>query len=454
VSWKRLTLWPNGLASQIVALVILALIVAQGLTGVLAVVLQPHRQMLPHPMETVSRVAAMLEALDAAAPAQRPQIAQAFHGAGMEVTLQESGALAPAPPGTGETSMFSDMVASALTHKLPLSVTEKAPANGRLQPLVLTAALGDGMLVAIDTAILAPPRFFEFGFGPFLFYLPFLALTMTLLTVWATRRVTAPLRAFADAAERLGNERAGPPLPERGPVELRRAAQTFNKMQEQLKRFVDDRTRLLASISHDLRTPITRLRLRIEAVVDEGDEQQKMLQDLQQMDAMVGAALSFLRDATQEEKVELVDLASLLQSVCDEFADVGRAANYVGPASLDLRCRPRMLGRAMTNLVENAIKFGGVATVGLAAAHGAVFVYIDDQGPGIPDAEKERAFDPFYRLDPARNPDSGSVGLGLSIAQTIVQAHGGNIALRDRAPRGLRVTVSLPTLGHGPHNAV
>lgn len=444
MSWKSLTLWPKGLTGQIITLVILALVVAQGLTGVLAIVLQPHREMLPHPMETASRVAAILEALDAAAPAQRPQIAQAFDGASMAVTLQGSGAFALTPPGTGETAMFSHMVATALTHALPMRVTETAPANGGLQPLLLTATLGDGTRVAIDTAIVAPPRFFEFGFGPFLFYLPFLALTITLLTVWATRRVTAPLRAFADAAERLGNERTGPPLPERGPLELRRAAQTFNKMQEQLKRFVDDRTGMLAAISHDLRTPITRLRLRIEAVVDDGDEQQKMLQDLQQMDAMVAAALSFLRDATQEEKVELVDLASLLQSVCDEFADIGRAANYVGPASLDLRCRPRMLGRAVTNLVENAIKFGGVATVGLGVEGNTVLVHVDDQGPGIPDAEKARAFDPFYRLDPAHNPDASSVGLGLSIAQTIVQAHGGSIALCDRAPRGLRVTVSLP----------
>jgi signal transduction histidine kinase len=216
-------------------------------------------------------------------------------------------------------------------------------------------------------------------------------------------------------------------------------------MQNQVKRFVDDRTRMLAAISHDLRTPITRLRLRVEAVVDEGEEQQKMLQDLQRMDAMIASALSFLRDASRDEPVELVDFASLLQSVCDDFVDTGREAQYVGLPTLSLRCRPSMLGRAVTNLIENAIKFGGTATVDLARdKNGFAVLHVDDDGPGIPDLEKKRAFDPFYRLDPARNSEIGGVGLGLSIARSIVQIHSGQIKLVDRKPRGLRVVVSLP----------
>ena len=445
MTWRRLVLWPRGLAGQIAAIVILALVIAQGLTALLVFVLQPHREPPRMPFETATRVAVILKALDAASPSQRPQIAGAFTGGLLAVTIVGLGDIEPTPPLTGEPAFFHRALEHELGRPSPVRVIEQPEASGRLHPLSVTARLTDGTLIAVETTIMGPPRFYELGLGPFFFYLPFLALSIAMLTIWATRRITAPLRAFADAAERLGNERSAPPVPERGPLELRRAAQSFNKMQDQVKRFVADRTRMLAAISHDLRTPITRLRLRVESVVEEGCEQQKMLEDLRRMDAMVASALSFLRDATQEEAVELVDVASLVQSVCDEFVDTGRDAKYEGPSSLELRCRPRMLGRAVTNLVENAIKFGGSATVGLGeAASGDVLLQVDDQGPGIPDAEKRRAFDPFYRLDPARHPETGGVGLGLSIAQTIVQVHGGKIALKDRQPQGLRVEVSLP----------
>jgi len=266
--------------------------------------------------------------------------------------------------------------------------------------------------------------------------------------LWTTRRVTAPLRAFSEAAERLGNERAAPPLPEQGPVELQRAARSFNKMQEQVQRFIEDRTRTLAAISHDLRTPITRLRLRVEAVVDAKDEQRKMLRDLDQMDAMVSSALSFLRDGARDEPIVAVDLASLLQSACDEFSDTGYDVRYVGTANLPARCRPGLVTRAVTNLLENAIKYAATTTVDLARdGSGNAVITLDDDGPGIPDAEKDKVFDPFYRLDRARGAAPGGFGLGLSIARTIVELHGGQIDLANRVPSGLRVVVRLPVSG-------
>ena len=202
---------------------------------------------------------------------------------------------------------------------------------------------------------------------------------------------------------------------------------------------------MLAAISHDMRTPITRLRLRIEATVDDETEQRKMLQDLDRMDAMIGSTLSFLRDDTREEAIETVDLASLLQSICDDFSDMGSDVSYIGTANVFLRCQPAMLSRAISNLVENATKFGGATQVDLRFdAAGNVVILVEDSGPGIPDAEKQRAFDPFYRLDPSRNAENGGVGLGLSIAQAVVQSHGGQIDLLDRNPVGLRVAVTLP----------
>jgi signal transduction histidine kinase len=173
----------------------------------------------------------------------------------------------------------------------------KSDALGLADRVMVDTRLRDGTTVRIEAAL--PGSFSIIGIGIGFFfrsYLPSLTIALAILTLWAARRVTAPLRAFSDAAERLGNERSAPPLPEYGPVELQRAARSFNKMQEQVKRFIEDRTRTLAAISHDLRTPITRLRLRVDAAVENVDEQQKMLRDLNQMDAMVSSALSFLRD--------------------------------------------------------------------------------------------------------------------------------------------------------------
>ncbi len=440
--WRRLALWPRGLAGQIAAIVVLAVIVAQGLTGLLAFVMQPHREPPMPPFATATRVGVVLKALDVAAPGERGALAQAFARDGIAITIgtsEDMPAIVTGPNGGPFLRPIMDEFGRAVALRGP----PPEPGPGA-RPIELIAQLGDGTRVLVN-AELRERRPFFIGFGSFFFYLPFLAIAITMLTVWATRRITAPLRGFADAAERLGNERSAPPLPERGPVELRRAAQTFNKMQEQLKRFVDDRTRMLAAISHDLRTPLTRLRLRVEAVVDDPEEQQKMLQDLQRMDAMISSALSFLRDASRDEPVELIDFASLLQSVCDDFVDTGRDAQYIGLPSLSLRCRPGMLGRAVTNLIENAIKFGGAAIVDLARDEkGSAVMHVDDDGPGIPDLEKPRAFDPFYRLDPARNAEIGGVGLGLSIARSIVQIHNGQISLLDRKPHGLRVVVSLP----------
>lgn len=445
MSWRNLALWPRGLAGQIAAIVILAVIVAQALTGLLAFVMQPRRAPpLAPPFATATRIGVILKALDVATPPERSHLAEAFARDGVAITIGVPDPMPPVPTGR-EAPPFLHPIMDEFRGPVALRGPPLEPGPGA-HPLALIAQLSDGTRVLIDSNLREPGALFiGIGLGPFFFYLPFLAIAIAMLTVWATRRVTAPLRGFADAAERLGNERSAPPLPERGPIELRRAAQTFNKMQEQLKRFVDDRTRMLAAISHDLRTPLTRLRLRVEAVVDDPDEQQKMLQDLQRMDAMIASALSYLRDASRDEPVELIDFASLLQSVCDDFVDTGRDAQYVGLASLPLRCRPGMLGRAVTNLIENAIKFGGAAIVDLACdEHGSAVMHVDDNGPGIPDPEKQRAFDPFYRLDPARNAEIGGVGLGLSIARSIVQIHNGQISLADLKPHGLRVVVSLP----------
>jgi signal transduction histidine kinase len=256
-------------------------------------------------------------------------------------------------------------------------------------------------------------------------------------------QMAAPLRAFAQAAQRLGTDVHAPPLPEGGPREVRYATRTFNEMQARIRRFVEDRTQMLAAISHDLRTPIMRLRLRAEFVEDD-EQRERTLHDLDEMERMIASTLAFARDDAATEAPETVDLVALVQRVCDDIEDAGLSVEFEGEGRLAYMCRPNALRRALANLVENAALYGHQARVDLLAQERALVVRIDDQGPGIPEAEQENVFKPFQRLEASRSRETGGTGLGLTVARTIVRAHGGDIHLENRPEGGLRVEVTLP----------
>jgi signal transduction histidine kinase len=268
------------------------------------------------------------------------------------------------------------------------------------------------------------------------------------LTLWAVRRLTAPVRTLAAAAEALGRDVNAPPLPEDGPSEVATAASAFNTMAARIRRFVQDRTELLTAIGHDLRTPITRLKLRAEFVED--DEQRgKMLADLEELEAMVSATLAFGRDARTTEPVASLDLAELLRTVLDEIGDtrpdVAPRLAYEGPPHLTVRARPLALKRALANLASNAVTYGGSARIRLKPpADGVAVIEVEDDGPGIPSAELDRVFEPFHRGEPSRNRETGGVGLGLPIARNILRAHGGDVVLANRPMSGLKATLTLP----------
>ncbi len=264
-----------------------------------------------------------------------------------------------------------------------------------------------------------------------------------LLSVWAARRVTAPILKFAAAADRLGMDVNAPPLAESGAKELRQAAEAFNQMQTRLQRLIADRTFMLAAISHDLKTVLTRLRLRTEFIED-ATQQQKAEADLTQMEAMLTSTLVFAKeDSTPEERTQL-DLASLLQSICDDLSDAGSLAQYHGPDRLNLLGQPIALRRAFTNLIENAVLYGQEATVKLDKEAGELKVAIADRGPGIPEELQEKVFQPFFRLEPSRNRETGGTGLGLAVAQTAIRRHGGEIQFSPRDGGGLVVEVTFP----------
>jgi signal transduction histidine kinase len=265
----------------------------------------------------------------------------------------------------------------------------------------------------------------------------------------AVRQLLVPVKTLAEAAERLGRDVANAPaLPETGPIEIVTAAIAFNTMAARIRRFVEDRTFLLTAIGHDLRTPITRLKLRAE-YMDDDEQRLKMLADLDEMESMVAATLAFGRDITATEAVTRIDLASLLRTVLDEAGDGApdhaEALSYTGPDHLPINARPLSLKRAMMNLVGNALKYGDAARITLSQkSPQTVQIDIDDNGPGIPAADTETVFEPFRRLEASRNRETGGSGLGLSIARNIIRAHGGDILLQNLVGSGLRATVTLP----------
>ena len=300
--------------------------------------------------------------------------------------------------------------------------------------------LADGGILEATVGRPHMPAFFT---GLWTSTLLFLVMSVTLLGVWAGRALSAPLSAFARAAEGFNIDRVSPPFPEGGPEEIRSAARALNAMRERIAALMKDRMRMLAAISHDLRTPITRLRLRSEFIEDETQRAQTV-RDLDQMQSMLESVLTLLRTGNAV-KPTLVDVAALVQLVCEQFSDCGHAVSYHGPKRFKLTVRPDEIRRAITNLVENAVRFASEVTVTLTAGDDGATIEVADDGPGIPEPSKTAMLEPFVRGDEARTmDDSSGFGLGLSIAQAVVQAHGGTFALLDNDPHGLRVSIRLP----------
>jgi signal transduction histidine kinase len=270
-----------------------------------------------------------------------------------------------------------------------------------------------------------------------------MAALLSLIVIVMVRRITRPMAALAASAERLGRGEVVPALAESGPLDIRQTTRAFNRMGGRLQRFVQDRTRMLAAISHDLRTPITTLRLRAEFVEDE-ETRAKILETLDEMQRMTEATLAFAREEAAAEDTRTVDLAALVDSVCADLADLGQDVAFAGPERAPYACRPVSLKRAVRNLIENAVAYGERARVTLEPVADSFRIVIEDDGPGIPEAEFERAFAPFVRLEESRSPETGGIGLGMAIARSIVRGHGGDITLANRQVGGLRAVIHLP----------
>lgn len=303
------------------------------------------------------------------------------------------------------------------------------------------ARLADGAVVTFRHSLPEPNRD-----GPLrlLGSLAILGVSVALLSAWAVRRLTQPLASLAEAATGLAQNLERPPLPENGPLEVAKAARAFNSMQRELKRYLETRAQALAAVSHDLRLPITRLRLRIERIA-EGELKSRMESDLSEMDGMIGNTLEFLRAGSTGEKTSQLDLNALLESVTEDMITVGARIRQHGHAAKPVLVRLQALRRCLTNLLDNARRYGGAEIdISVTELIDAVEIKIEDRGPGIPESDLERVFEPYVRIEASRAKHTGGSGLGLAIARAIARSHGGDVRLACRAGGGISATLILP----------
>lgn len=306
--------------------------------------------------------------------------------------------------------------------------------------VVVTLPDGDDVVFRAPVPRGGPPM-------PATLFLELAALTLVLGVVLyvMTRTITRPLKELARAADAVGRGQQVPALQEYGAREIRGATRAFNAMQERLKRYLDSRTRVLAAMSHDLRTPLTRLRLRVESIEDE-DLRQRCAQDLDEMARMIQGALSMFRGLNDTEGVVEIDVNALLSELHRQYGETGHPVQIVGGAGAPFPGKPLALKRCLSNLIDNAVQYGSQAALEVVDGHELV-IRVLDEGPGIPAESLDQVFEPFFRLESSRNRETGGTGLGLSIARDIAQAHGGSLVLQNRAEGGLAAILTLPRSG-------
>jgi signal transduction histidine kinase len=472
----RLTLWPQSLFGRLLAASVGAVLLAQ-VAGLVLIAQERERFVMQGSVREWSRRIAettvMLQPLSAAEratavsqllapqglPPMPPHGPPGPHGhppgapdrgfvrlpllSDFERTLKEQVHSALGPNYSVEVSATPEPPPPAIVVPVPFyEAHELAAHQGRAQRYDVSVHFADGGAVLFRVTRMpegAPlPRHLFVN-------LVLLVLVLVIVLYLVAHNITRPLSELAHAVGRVGRDTGPAQLRERGARELRAAARAFNTMQDRLRRYLDSRTRVLAAMSHDLKTPLTRLRLQVETL-DNPPMQARIGRELDEMEAMVREALALFRGSEDGEPAVPVDLNALLAQLRQEFADMGAQVSVAGELAEPLLGKPQALKRCLTNLLANAVKFGVRADVGLEDG-AVVTIRVRDHGPGIPGEELERVFEPFYRLESSRNRDSGGTGLGLSIARDIAQAHGGSLSLRNFPGGGLEAVLSLPRQG-------
>ncbi|MCY4451044.1 MAG: ATP-binding protein [Immundisolibacterales bacterium] len=438
---RLLRLWPEGMAGRLGLLLLAGFGLFALVAGLLLQEERSERRTESFARTLSVRVVAMVEALEVVPAAERGRLRAALSDRRVQVRLlrgRPQGAEWQPPEHVDEGAAVQVQRLRPRPVLMRLGAQSPDAGPGGRPRLLVAAGLKDGAWAEFAIRTPREPR------PGMYFWLGLAALLVALVLVWGAHRMTRPLRAFAEAADRLGLDAQAPALPEHGSRELRQATRAFNRMTARIRRLVDDRTLLLAAVSHDLRTMLTRLRLRAELIEDR-EQREKAAADLDEMNAMLDATLAFARDEAADERPGPVDLAALLRTLVEDLSDAGRSTSYDGPRRLVVSGRPVALRRLFENLLDNAVRYGGEARAALQRrGEGRVEVLVDDRGPGIPEALRERVFDPFFRVEGSRSRDTGGTGLGLAVVRAIVRRHDGTVRLEDRPDGGLRVRVTLP----------
>lgn len=477
--------WPDSLFGRLLLALIAGLVLAQLVSA--AINLRERDQLLARGYggAAAQRIADVIELLDGLPEADRARVAQVFRQPPLVLSLHDQASIAAQSPADARGQLFAARLRASLGDQRALHVMARpdGPADADAPPermhRMLREARGDEAHEAWRDALreerragrrggaggggggpvwrtevqLADGRWarFDAALPPPAERLPWrlvaslavLLAATVLLGWWAVRWLVRPLNQVAQAAQALGEDLDRPPLPETGPREVRQAAQAFNTMQRRLADFVNERTRLLTALSHDLKTPLTRMRLRAELLDDEA-ARERFEADLQEMEAMVGETLDFLRGLGGHESQAPVDVNALVATLVADQQAMGRDVRCAGQASAPLPAAASLLRRALGNLVDNAVLHGGAARLQVDDDGRTLTLRVLDDGSGLPPAELERVFEPFYRAEASRNRATGGTGLGLGIARSIAQRHGGTLTLHNRPEGGLEARLVLP----------
>lgn len=472
MTWK-----PDSLRSRLILLFLGVLLLAQLLSAALH--FQDRGKALQYAtgFNSVQRIAGLVQVLDPLSPAQRQEVVRALDLPPLRLRLEDYPQ--PYPDDLDEPAraeVFHRLLHLRLGRERPIRVymsklsadTEHAAAAGLPPPDHMGRSMQQMMRRHMGGWGKARPPAFSYvvqvelrggQWASFAYRLPdelaawpwdlliallILLAAVVLVSFFAVRWLTRPLAHLASAADQLGKDIQQSPLIENGPIEVRRAARAFNTMQRRLSRFVEERTRILTAVSHDLKTPVTRMRLRLEQV-DDLEVREKMERDLIDMQTLVEASLDFMRGMTLEEKTRPLDINALLESLRNDAEDMGHSVTLRGQAASPYQGKPLALKRCLTNILDNAIRYGHQATIEVHDTTSELGIVVSDSGPGLPDEALGKVFEPFYRVEPSRNPETGGTGLGLSIARNIARGHGGELRLENRRDgNGLRALLFLP----------
>lgn len=461
---------PKSLFGRLVLVMLSGLILAQLLSAF--ILLRDRGQVLYDAVRQnlILRTAGIVRLLDSLTAAERQRLLPLLSSPELQITLARK----PLPEAdtAPESRIASDVVKRQLLARLPEKKTIRVSVEGTVMESTMQdmhrrmmggpprsgpwayahgvhamarffriqVELADGSWVSFERGL--PEEMFDWP-GKLLFALSILLASVILLSLFGVHTIIRPLRTLRQAAEGLGKDINQTPLALCGPEEARETARAFNTMQQRLKNFIDDRAAILAAVSHDLKTPLTRIRLRTE-LMDDDELRIKTQKDLADMEAMIGATLDFMRGAETRETSQRLDLMALLESVQQDAQEAGGAVSIEGSVATPYTGKPLALKRCIVNLVDNAIRYGGGCEIRIEEQANALAIAICDRGPGIPEAMLERIFEPFFRLENSRAKHTGGTGLGLGISRNIARAHGGDLQLRNRPGGGLCAMLNLP----------